>query len=1030
MAVCAAMGLVSVPMGAQNAANPIQLKGIVLDETGAPAAGAVIRTTNGDNEAIAGTDGEYTLTVNDGSKYITVYYVGNNPRTMLVSAAAKDPNIILHEDLGSLDQVIDLGYGKVTRRELTGAVSIVTGTELDKSPESNLGKTFAGRLAGLTVIENNGEPGRTVSSSSANGMSLLVRGISTINGNKPLIVIDGQPSPNMDYTYITPEEIESVTVLKDAAATALYGMQGGNGVLVITTKKGQISNKQHVSVYVDEALQQSTHTPLFVGAGDFARMRNQAAYNDGRGAFSEFSQAAIDRYDAGDDPYFPSNDWYNRFTNKTMWMTRAGLSLTGGNNRIQYFANVNYMHESSPYKVDGPTDGKYNPTPNVNRFNFRSNIDVKITSYLKAIMRISGTINNTKTSGHSNAAIYKTLFYTPPTTFGPVIPEFDGEGNLMEGAGQIVAAPDQETSAYGYINRTGYIHNLSAAIMAQGGLDFDLSMVTKGLSVKGIVGYQTTSNNFTSTRQTFQRWMRVDDMDKFEFNRVGSKDNTTLSYTKTKEMYYNLNLTGYINYLRSFGEHYVNAMGYIFYQNREVEQTSGAGVLPYKREHLGITATYGFRNRYFIRGDFGWSGSEQFHPDHRWTMTPAVSASWIASDESFMQDLKPWWDLAKIRVSYGVTANDQLSDSRGLYMDNVDFNGNEKMRGNPLLEPEKFKKQNYGIDLGFFNSSLNVSFDWYRINADNILVSGAGLVPSYQGVPTKYFPMVNAGKIHNQGYEISAYYNKTLNRDWSIFVGGSFSYNKNKIEDLREVARDGYAYPYAQAGQSIGQKWGYVIDYSNGNGFFNFADEITGSGLTYSGMEAPRLGDFRYKDLNGDNVIDAKDKAPIGYSNCPRGYYNFSAGFNWKGLEVSVLFQGTTKRSVVLSGIGAYETPSGLNTSVFNDIHMNAWTQEAFNNGEQIDYPALSLKQSSSNQPNSFFIMDGSYLRLKNAEIAYTLPSNISRKIMAEKIRFALTGQNLFTIDNMRSKHIDPEIGSLSEFQTQRVINLGVRVTF
>jgi hypothetical protein len=286
--------------------------------------------------------------------------------------------------------------------------------------------------------------------------------------------------------------------------------------------------------------------------------------------------------------------------------------------------------------------------------------------------------------------------------------------------------------------------------------------------------------------------------------------------------------------------------------------------------------------------------------------------------------------------------------------------------------------------------------------------------------------MINSGRVHNQGYELSAYWNKNLTRDWSIFLGGSFSYNKNKVDDALEVARDGYAFPYATTGYSVGQKWGYVIDYSNGNGFYNFEEEITNSGLTYSGL-SPRVGDFRYRDLNGDNIIDEKDKAPLGYSNCPRGYYNFSAGFSWKGLEVSLMFQGTTKRSVVLSGIGAYE---GQKQGVFNDIHLNSWTVERWTNGEQIDYPALSLSQSSSNQANSFFICDGSYLRLKNAEIAYTLPSNISHKIMAEKVRFALTGQNLFTIDNMLSKHIDPEIGSLSSFQTYRVISLGLRVTF
>lgn len=1026
MAVCAATSLASLPLGAQNAANPIQLKGIVLDETGAPAAGAVIRTSNAGNETIAGIDGEYNLTVNDGSKYITVNYVGVTPRTILVNTVAKSPNISLTEEKGALDEVIDMGYGKVSRRALTGAVSVVSGSELSKSPEANLAKTFAGRLAGLTVMEDNGEPSRSVSSSTNNGMSLYIRGISTVNGTEPLIIIDGQVSPNKNYSYITSEEVESVTVLKDAAATAIYGIQGGNGAIVITTKHGKIGKKAKVDVYVDESLQQATHTPLFVNSGDYARMRNQAGYNDGLGYYSQFSQSEIDNYDAGTNPYYANNDWYNRYMNKTMWMTRAGLSLSGGTDRVQYYANVNYMHESSPFKTEVAEDSKYNPTPNINRFTFRSNVDVTITSYLKAMMSISGTVNNTKTAGTSNATIYSSLFSLPSTMYGPTVPALDAAGNALEGAGQVVTIEGESGATYGYLNRTGYIHNLSAAIRAQGGLELDLGMLTKGLTLKGLVGYETTSNNFTSTLQNYQRWVRTKDMDVLEFTRVGSNDNTSLSYSKSQSMFYNLNLSAYLNYDRTFGDHYVSAMGYVFYQNREVEGTTGASVLPYKREHLGLTATYGYLNRYFLRADVGYSGSEQFHPDHRWTTTPAVSASWILSDESFMQSLKPWLSLAKIRASYGVTANDQLSSSRGLYMDNVDYTGNEYMRGNPLLAPEKFKKQNYGIDLSFFGSSLNVSFDWYRTVCDNILVSGAGLIPSYQGVPTSYFPMINSGRVHNQGYELSAYWNKNLTRDWSIFLGGSFSYNKNKVDDALEVARDGYAFPYATTGYSVGQKWGYVIDYSNGNGFYNFEEEITNSGLTYSGL-SPRVGDFRYRDLNGDNIIDEKDKAPLGYSNCPRGYYNFSAGFSWKGLEVSLMFQGTTKRSVVLSGIGAYE---GQKQGVFNDIHLNSWTVERWTNGEQIDYPALSLSQSSSNQANSFFICDGSYLRLKNAEIAYTLPSNISHKIMAEKVRFALTGQNLFTIDNMLSKHIDPEIGSLSSFQTYRVISLGLRVTF
>lgn len=1011
---------------AQTTANPVKISGVVTDADGVPVIGAVVNSSKFGNQAITDADGYYELTVNDGSDGIVCQYVGHNAKNISLKAAQSNGNISMGEPSGSLDEIINLGYTKVTRRELTGAVSVVSGNVLAKSPESNLGKTFAGRLPGMTVMENDGEPGRGATSSSANGLSLIIRGLTTANGHKPLIIIDGQVCPNVNYTYITPEEIENVTVLKDASALAIYGIEGGNGAVVITTKHGQLGDTR-VSVYVDESLQQATKTPMSISAGDYARLRNQAAYNDGLGNYALFSQKQIDGYDDPTNDLYQGSDLYGDLFNKTQWMTRAGLTLSGGTERVKYFANVNYMYESSPFKTEENKYWKYNPSPNTNRFNFRSNVDVKINNWLSAFMGISGSVNAVKTAGDSNANIYAALFKLPPTLGNYLTPLYDADGNKITDGGQVVTIDGVSNPVYGMLNKSGFIEFLRTNINAQGGLTADLSGLTKGLSLSGIVAYQTNSNNKQTTSQDFQTWVRNNNEDAVEYVRLGTSENDPLSYSKTRQMYYNINLMARIDYKRTFGNNYVSALAYFMHQNSEIENNSGAEILPYKRESVGLTATYGFMNRYFINGAVAYSGSEQFHPDHRFYWTPSVSASWIASDEAFLRGAKPYVSLIKPRVSYGINDNDQLGVARGSYWDNVDYQGNQGMRGNPMLAPEKIKKFDVGIDLGFFNNELSVSFDWFKQRCDNVLISSSTLVPSYQGVPLEYYPMVNEGKIKNQGFEVAALYTKPINRDWTVFVGGSFSYNHNEMEDMKEIYREGYYVPYAKKGQSIGQKWGYMIDYSNGNGMFNFADEITGCGLDYSALGTPRLGDFKYMDLNGDGVIDAKDKAPIGYSNVPRGNYTINAGFTYKNFEVSMLFQGTTQRSVVLSGAGSYETP---NQGIFSDIHLNAWTEERWLNGETIEYPALSVSKSTSLTDNSYFIQDGTYFKLRNAEIAYSLPTNICRKIKASKIRFSLTGQNLFTISHLRSKHIDPEIGDLASFPTYRVINLGVKVTF
>ncbi|MGC9352985.1 MAG: TonB-dependent receptor domain-containing protein, partial [Mariniphaga sp.] len=424
------------------------------------------------------------------------------------------------------------------------------------------------------------------------------------------------------------------------------------------------------------------------------------------------------------------------------------------------------------------------------------------------------------------------------------------------------------------------------------------------------------------------------------------------------------------------------------------------------------------------KGDLGYSGSEQFHPDNRFTATPSISAAWIVSKEDFFD--VDFISLLKLRASYGLTANDQISGSRFLYLDNIRSSGAEYERGNPDLSPEKIEKMNFGIDLGLFNM-FTIGVDYFTDKVDNMLVNSSSRIPVYQGIPLGYYPKLNNGAMENKGYEVSLAFNEHFSKDLSIHAVLNFMQVKNKILSINESPySDDYAFPYRAEGYRYGQLWGYKIDYSNGNGMFNTEEELTSSNLTYS-MGDPRLGDFIYQDLNNDNEIDEKDIAPMGYAKTPEEEYSFIGGVEWKNWEFSFLFHGVRHSSQFLSGVGTYEY---LSQGIYNDVHLSAWTPERYAAGEEISFPALSLSPSTNHVNNDFFLMDRSYLRLRNMEFAHTLPINISKNDEKETIRIAFNIQNLFTIDNVRSGYIDPEIGDMSTFQPYRVYNLDVNINF
>lgn len=991
----------------------VSVKGVVKDEFGRPLAGVTINSTDGETGTSTNASGEYAIIL-DANSHLIFSYSGYATQK-IVADGKTQIDVELKPDAHKKDEVVQLGYTSQLRHEISGSVATITGEELEKSPVANLTQTFAGRFAGLTTQETYSELSRA-------NTNIYIRGLSAARGNGPLVIIDGiicAYNSNQTLDYISANEIESVSVLKDGSTQALYGIQGANGLIVITTKRG-IKGNVKIKTSFDQSIQQVTTTPTFYSAAEYAGLRNQASVNDGKGKV--FTDQQIENYRIGGNDLYPNNNWYDSYFKDYAAMQRASVNVTGGNNKVQFYSNINVMHQGGQFITD---QDKYNPNANNVWVNYRSNVDMSLNRYLKAFIRLSGNIKRERTPGSGNSTIYGSLFQIPPTVYGPLTPD-----------GKVITTERVGSPTFGMLNRSGYVRHTVTNITSQFGLDLDMGFLTKGLNLTGIVAYQTNAVGSLNTTQDYERWMRTSNLDELVFNKKGEQNNTPLAYSKGHSYYYHLTYNGALNYARDFGKHHVSGMAYMFFQNLTKADTGSPGLLPYNRVSSGAEANYNYDNRYYVKFDVGYSGSEQYASGSRFIYTPAVSAAWEVSNEDFMKDAT-WLSNLKLRASYGKTANDQSGLARFAYTDNVTFGGggpigslqyiiNERQVGNPYIQAEISKKQNYGLDLGLFNS-FSFSLDVFKERMDNMVVSAFSAIPAYQGIPLNYYPQTNSGIFENKGYEVTASYSKAINSNLKISLGGLLGYAKNKVIKVNEPLRNAdYAYRTQQEGYSYGQGFGYLVDYSNGNGFFNTQQELSNNKLVY-GFGTPRLGDLKYQDLNNDGLINEADKAPVGTGALPRLTYGISGGVTFKSFDLNFLFQGIGQYSSMIGGQGVWETDFD---GVYGALHQNAWTEERFNNGELITSPALSLVKSVNHEANDYYKYNRSYIRLKNVELSYTLPKSLSKAISADKIKFLLSGQNLVTWDKMKSKDFGPEGGGYTSFPVYRVYNVGVNVVF
>lgn len=1023
------------------------ITGKVLDENNQPMPGVTIIVDGTTNGTMTGPDGTFTLGGVPSGATVIVSCIGYTDQVL--PEGKSNYVVSLVPDSEMLEETVVVAFGQQKKLSVTGAISTVASADLRKTTSTRLDNALAGRVTGLTSMQSGGgQPG-------VDGATMYLRGAATTNGKSPLILVDGVERDNI--RTIDMNEVESISVLKDASATALYGVQGANGVILIQTRKGQ-KGKAQLNISVDQSWTSFTKEPSRLHSWEYCELRNEALMNDSQAP--EFSEETIAKFRnplLGLDPSSPDydnqvairkavycdNDYYRMYLKSNTPQTRANANISGGTDFVNYFVNVGYIHQGGNLNTESPDYLGYDPQCYMNRLSLRSNLDFHITKNLTASLNIASYAENVNMPavgdlyrGDQSWMITDIIYQSQtilPISPGPVTdPRFGGVSDGVVGYNYL------DRSAYEIINRRGFHTNKRKNLNTQFSVNWDLGeLVTKGLSVNGMAAYDTYNIGVLEGRKKERVYnVRVDyDSETLSYSSSNGDKIEPLTMTSSRFSNYQIYVQGSINYARTFGKHNVTAMATAY--RRFWEGTSAD--IPYNVLGTAARATYSFDDRYLVEGNLGYNGSEQFAPSKRFGLFPSGSIGWIASNESFLKGNK-YLTWLKFRASYGLVGNDSMGGLRFLYQDdNKIQSGNgfvqglggkivkEGLIGNKSITWELSKKMNLGVEIGFFKD-FRINVDYFTEKRDQILLKRR-TVPSFQGVSSDYIPRVNMGKVDNHGVDVEVSYSHTFNRDFSISSRVNFGFNDNTAIELDEPMRsEEYAYQYHEEGFRFGQEFGYLIDWdSPGNGYFTSQDEID-SYYPYGFGGKPRVGDFVYKDVNGDGVIDQKDLSPIGYSTTVPGLnYGISLGLNFKGIDFNVLFSGLGRYSKYYSGQGVVEwTKQGT----YFDWTRNGWTEERYKNGEKITYPAISTTKTVSHTENDFFIQNRSFLRLKNIELGYTLPERFLSKVGVKALRVYVSGQNLFVWDNLRITHIDPEQNNSYGYPITKNVTLGLNINF
>ena len=996
--------LAAVLMFAFNAAfsqagtTPLQISGRVTSATGSPMFGvSVLPAISVGSGTSTNANGEYSLVAYANDTLIFTSVGFKELRIPVEERTVIDVSITEAESV--LDDVVVVAYGQQRKISVTSAISSVSTRELRQSPVANLSNAVAGRIPGLMTYQPSGEPGNDYS-------QLFIRGMPTFNNAAPLFVVDG--ILGRDPYNIDPNEVESFSILKDAASTAPYGVRGANGVILITTRRGK-KGRPDISFTGERGYQTAMVLPKYLGSYDYARLFNEALANDYLPP--KYTEQDLENYKTGADPYlYPNTDWMGIFLRKNTPMTRANLNISGGGERVQYFVSASALTQEGMYNF---TDlNPYSRNTRYNRYNFRSNIDMNVTKDFVVGLDLAGRTENRNYPGRDAWLIFTILNRIPPT-----YPVFNPNGSL---AGD-QANPENPLGLIAYSGyRNFYANHLQGTYRMKHALDF----ITPGLSARAAFAFDASFDYNLHRTRNYAVYELRDDLG---YNQFGSE--TELGTGKTYVYYRTTTLEGGLDYARKFGDHGITGT-FLFNQNRRVTYDAPYD-LPYDYRGYVGRFTYNFLDKYFAEANLGYNGSEQFPKGNRYGFFPSFSAGWVISKEKFFDGISNTVDFLKLRGSYGEVGNDQMGARRYLYISTFNntvgylFGPNlagypgisEGALANPNVSWERARKSNLGIEVGLWNSRLTFTGDVFYEKRDNILTT-SGNIPYILG---KYsgLPPVNIGIVENKGTDMELSFKNAAGRKFTYTFSGNFTFARNKVLFVDEESKE---YPYqSMTGKRVGQPFGYVA-----TGFYQSQEEIDNApDVEWIAKTNLRPGDIRYKDINGDGFINDKDMVAIGYNTgVPEIMFGLSSRFGFKGFDLSFLFQGAGHSTVFMDNFPVWEFRGGNGKVV--EWHLDRWTPET---ASTATYPRLFVGDNNNNQRlSTFWMRPRDYVRLKNAEIGYTFKTT---RIGIQSVRVYANGYNLLTWDKV--KLTDPENPAWAgnaTYPQQRVYNFGLNVNF
>lgn len=1016
------------------------VKGVIYEEeTGEPMPGATVSVEGSTRGVMTDLDGSFELTGVKPTDKLKFECLGKETQVLQVGTMTNFV-VKLKNAANELDEVTVVAFGKQRKESVIGSISTVDVKTL-KVPSSNLTTALAGNVAGVIAYQRTGEPGQ-------DNADFFVRGITTFGANtSPLILIDNIELTSTDLARLQPDDIESFSIMKDATATALYGARGANGVIFVTTKRGQ-EGPAKIFARVETSISAPTDVVELADPVTYMKSYNEAIST--RDPLGELMYT-YDKIEQTGKPganrlIYPANDWYDMLFKDFATSYRANVSVRGGGKVATYYVSGAYTEDTGVLKVD--KRNSFNNNIDDKNYTLRSNVDINVTPTTKLAVRLTGNFRDYQGPLNGGSDVYRQVMHSDPVLFPayyPVDDEHVGIQHIMFG--------NYEDGSYinPYANLVkGYKNYQRSQMIAAVQLEQDLKFITKGLSFMTLFNL-TRLSEFTVNRQFNPYWYRLDRYDsytgEYHVNRINENGTDYLTYSESGKTVKNTMYSETrLNYNRSFGKHDVTGL-LVFTASESLTANAGSLQLSLPSRNAGLSGrfTYGYDKRYFVEYNFGYNGSERFHKSHRWGFFPSAGLAWMMSNEKWFKPLTKVVSNLKLRYSYGLVGNDNIgsSSNRFYYLSemsmnnsglgasfgetrNVGYNGIGVVRyANEAITWEKSYKSNYALELGLFKK-LDIIAEYFTEHRTDIFMRRAD-IPNTMGLQAAVYG--NIGQARSKGIDIQADYKQAWASGLWASARANFTYSTGKYDVYEEPT---YPESYRQhAGRSIRQTWGYIAErlFVDDEDAANSPSQAA-FGSQYGG------GDIKYTDVNGDGVITNADMVPIGYPTSPEIIYGFGVSLGHKGFDFSVFFQGLGRESFWIDATSAYSTKynkygtapfvnNGQLLKAYSDSH---WSED--NRDIYALYPRYSAYENHNNtQVSTWWMRDGSFVRLKQMEFGYTLPQKLTNKIHIDNLRVYFQGNNLLCWSKF--KLWDPELaGEGFNYPIQRTFNIGVNVTF